>query len=180
MRFCDIDFEHTIANSSGSPTTALALEQEQQWSETHRPSGSNNGCPFCSTPLSEAEFERAYEKFQKASEDSVRSSSSVKYLKTMRSVRSAHGTEIMSVKEQYERFGNSALVRAAVALNSYFATAAAKSRAGAAFVRRKYAQAEARLKQQAKRLASKVTRWFNKWVFFIFKRAEEGLSKVSG
>lgn len=156
------------------------MEQEQQWSDPHGTSGPNNECPFCNTPLSGAEYERASDRFQKATGESIRSGSSVKYQRTMRSVRSVHGTEIMSVKEQYERFGNSVLVRAAVALDRYFATAAARSRAITSGARQKYSRGADRLKQWAKKLASKVSHWFDKWVFFVFKRAEEGLSKVSG
>ena len=155
------------------------MEQEQQWKEAHKRPGPSNVCPFCSTPLSETEYERANVRFQKEAE-SAGSGSGVKYQRTMKSVRSPHGTEITSVKEQYERFGNSALVRGAVALDSFFAAAAAKSRAWGAIARQKYTKGAARLRQETKRLADRVTRWFNKWVFFVFNRTEEGLSKVSG
>lgn len=156
------------------------MEQEQRWGDSHGPPESNNECPFCNTPLSEADYERASDRFQKTTGESAKSGSAVKYQRTMRSVRNAHGTEIMSVKEQYEQFENSILVRAAVALNGYLATAAARSRAVASATRQKYARGAARLKQGVKKLASKVSRWFDKWVFFVFKRTEEGLSKVSG
>ena len=156
------------------------MDQEQQLHEgSQDPDGPALGCPFCGTLLSKAYYEHATSEFQRAVDDAVSSTPSVKYKKTTRSLKNSKGIEITSM-EQYERLGDSSLVRAAVAITRFSAALGAKSTKAANLARTKYKKTASRVKQGAKSLASKVYRWLDKWLLFVFKGTEEGLTKVTG
>ena len=156
------------------------MEQEQQLDGARRgPDGAPLECPYCSTPLSGEEYERAASGFQKAVDDALGSTPNVKYKKTMRSLKNSNGIEITS-KEEYERLGESSLIRAAVALTRFSAAVGSRSRSAYDLARTKYNKAAMRVKRRTKSLASKVYRWLDKWLFFIFKGTEESLTKVTG
>jgi hypothetical protein len=124
-------------------------------------------CPFCHTMMTEPDYDHALSEFQRT--EMAGPSPNVKYKRTMRSVKDAQGKETMDVDEQYELIGDSVLIRAAVAISNFSSKTAVKSKSAAV-----------KLKRGTRRLASRIVQWFNKWVFFVFKNTEEGLTKVTG
>ena len=112
-------------------------------------------------------------------DEAVSSTHNVKYKRTTRSLKNSQGIEITSM-EQYERLGDSSLVRAAVALTRFSASLGAKSKAAASLASENYRKVANRIKQGAKSFVSKISRWLEKWLFFVFKGTEEGLTKVTG
>jgi hypothetical protein len=154
---------------------------EQKGNKLHEtPHGGKQECPLCHSLLTEPEYEHVTLEFEKATGAAAESPPNVKYRRTMRSLKNAQGTEILSVREQYERMDNSALIHAAVALDGLTTRLGRDIKSGAVGARTKYKRTASRVSQGARRFVSRVVQWLNTWVFFVFKGTEEGLSKVTG
>ena len=112
--------------------------------------------------------------------DAMQSAPNVKYQRSMKSVRSPEGTELLSFKEGYTRLSSGAAGHVEALLGQ--GSEGLKSAYGSAssLVMRKYRAFERVITRNIPDMLMRLVAWFQKWLFIAFKKMADALAAVTG
>ena len=137
-------------------------------------------CPVCHTALSEPEHEHAMLEMQRLMGEALKSAPNVKYQRIMKSMKYPEGTELVSLKEGYERLSSGAAGQIESLLDSGSDRLKSAYGSASAAAMREYGAARYLLTQRVPKLLSRLASWFEKWLFTVFKKMADALAAVTG